>query len=107
MNLLLRRDEIEQRLRNLRKKIENAKKEDLDNLTTAAGAAGFRRQLFNCISCDKSLNMRTGEPVLNLPQPSAFPTRVSLRPNMTYELEAGTMEYINRIFISYSEYEYL
>jgi len=83
------RDEIEQRLRNLRKKIENAKKEDLDNLTTAAGAAGFRRQLFNCISCDKSLNMRTGEPVLNLPQPSAFPTRVSLRPNMTYELEAA------------------
>jgi len=83
------RDEIEQRLRQLRKKIENAKKEDLDSLTTAAGAAGFRRQLFNCISCDKSLNMRTGEPVLNLPAPAAFPTRVSLRPNMTYELEAA------------------
>ena len=95
LRLLLRRDEIEQRLRNLRKKIENAKKEDLDNLTTAAGAAGFRRQLFNCISCDKSLNMRTGEPVLNLPQPSAFPTRVSLRPNMTYELEAGTVDVPN------------
>ena len=81
-------------MRQLRKKIENAKKEDLDSLTTAAGAAGFRRQLFNCISCDKSLNMRTGEPVLNLPAPAAFPTRVSLRPNMTYELEAGDTTFI-------------
>jgi len=81
------RDEIEKRLRSLRKKIENAKKEDLDSLTTAAGAAGFRKQLFNCISCDKPLHMRTGEPVLNLPQPSSFPARISLRPNMTYEAD--------------------
>ena len=83
------RDEIEKRLRSLRKKIENAKKEDLDSLTTAAGAAGFRKQLFNCISCDKPLHMRTGEPVLNLPQPSSFPARISLRPNMTYEADHG------------------
>merc|ERR1711990_271313 len=81
------RDEIEKRLRSLRKKIENAKKEDLDSLTTAAGAAGFRKQLFNCISCDKPLHMRTGEPVLNLPQPSSFPARISIRPNMTYEAD--------------------
>merc|ERR1711953_252638 len=81
------RDEIEKRLRSLRKKIENAKKEDLDSLTTAAGAAGFRKQLFNCISCDKPLHMRTGEPVLNLPQPSSFPARISLRPNTTYEAD--------------------
>ena len=85
------RDEIEKRLRSLRKKIENAKKEDLDSLTTAAGAAGFRKQLFNCISCDKPLHMRTGEPVLNLPQPSSFPARISLRPNMTYEADHGNI----------------
>ena len=86
------RDEIEKRLRSLRKKIENAKKEDLDSLTTAAGAAGFRKQLFNCISCDKPLHMRTGEPVLNLPQPSSFPARISLRPNMTYEADHGKIQ---------------
>ena len=85
------RDDIEKRLRSLRRKIENAKKEDLDNLTTADGAAGFRRQLFNCISCDKPLHLRTGEPVLNLPQPSAFPARLSLRPNMTYDMDTGTL----------------
>ena len=33
--------------------------------------------------------MRTGEPVLNLPQPSSFPARISLRPNMTYEADHG------------------
>ena len=46
-------EEIEKRLRALRKKIEKAGAGGLRDLATEAGAAGFRKQLFNCISCDK------------------------------------------------------
>ena len=71
------RDEIEKKLRSLRKKIEIAKKEDLEGLATAEGAAGFRKQLFNCISCDKRILMRMKNPIL--PESTAFPARLSLR----------------------------
>jgi len=80
------RDEIEQRLRALRKKIEAAKREDLNDLSTPAGAAGFRKQLYNCISCDKNIAMRISKPIL--PEPSAFPARISLRPHTSYNLES-------------------
>lgn len=72
------KSEIELRLRQLRKKIESSKKEQ-DGLTTAEGAAGFRRQLFNCISCNNNLNLTAMRPIL--PEPSAFPARISLRPH--------------------------
>ena len=61
----------------MRKKIEAAKREDLNDLSTPAGAAGFRKQLYNCISCDKNIAMRISKPIL--PEPSAFPARISLR----------------------------
>ena len=43
--------------------------------------------------------MRTGEPVLNLPQPSSFPARISLRPNMTYEADHGKIELLRKFKI--------
>jgi len=72
------KNEMEARLRQLRKKIESSKKEKLD-LTTAEGAAGFRRQLFNCISCNNGISMIANRPIL--PDASAFPARLSLRPH--------------------------
>ena len=62
----------------MRKKIESSKKEQ-NGLLTAEGAAGFRRQLFNCISCNNNLNLTAMRPIL--PEPSAFPARLSLRPH--------------------------
>lgn len=76
-------EEIEKRLRALRKKIEKAGAGGLRDLATEAGAAGFRKQLFNCISCDKDLYMRITNPLL--PSPSAFPARMSLRPHTAYD----------------------
>lgn len=76
-------EQIEKRLRALRKKIEQSGEGGLRDLATEAGAAGFRRQLFNCISCDKDLAWRIANPVL--PNPSAFPARVSLRPHTAYD----------------------
>jgi len=76
-------EEIEKRLRALRKKIEKAGAGELRDLATEAGAAGFRKQLFNCISCDKDLYMRITNPLL--PSPSAFPARMSLRPHTAYD----------------------
>jgi len=73
------KNDIEQSLRMLRKKIESSRKAQ-DGLMTAEGAAGFRRQLYNCISCDKNLNLTAMRPIL--PEPSAFPSRISLRPYM-------------------------
>jgi len=82
------RDEIEKKLRSLRKKIEIAKKEgDLEGLTTAEGAAGFRKQLFNCISCDKRILMRMKHPIL--PESTAFPARLSLRPHTAYDIKSA------------------
>jgi len=72
------KNEMEERLRQLRKRIENSKKEQ-NGLQTADGAAGFRKQLFNCISCSKNLSLALSRPIL--PEPSAFPARVSLRPH--------------------------
>ncbi|CAG5113070.1 Oidioi.mRNA.OKI2018_I69.chr2.g7215.t2.cds [Oikopleura dioica] len=76
-------EQIEKRLRALRKKIEKAGAGGLNDLATEAGAAGFRKQLFNCISCDKDLYMRITNPLL--PSPSAFPARMSLRPHTAYD----------------------
>jgi len=79
------KDEIEKRLRALRKKIEAAQQEGEVDLTTPAGAAGFRQQLYNCISCDKSISMRVNKPIL--PGPTAFPARISLRPHTSYDID--------------------
>jgi len=81
------RDDIEKKLRSLRKKIEIAKKEDLEGLATAEGAAGFRKQLFNCISCDKRILMRMKNPIL--PESTAFPARLSLRPHTAYDIKTA------------------
>jgi hypothetical protein len=81
------KDDIEKRLRALRKKIEASRKEDLEDLTTPAGAAGFRQQLYNCISCDKNIYMRFNKPIL--PEPSAFPARISLRPHTAYDINSA------------------
>lgn len=79
------KDEMEQKLRALRKKMEALRKEDLVDLATPAGAAGFRKQLYNCISCDKDIHMRISKPIL--PEPSAFPARISLRPHTSYDID--------------------
>ena len=58
----------------------------IPDFSTPAGAAGFRKQLYNCISCDKNIAMRVSKPIL--PEPSAFPARISLRPHTSYNLES-------------------
>lgn len=65
--------------------MEALRKEDLVDLATPAGAAGFRKQLYNCISCDKDIHMRISKPIL--PEPSAFPARISLRPHTSYDID--------------------
>ncbi|XP_038067168.1 glutamine-rich protein 2-like isoform X5 [Patiria miniata] len=58
--------------------------------TTQDDAAGFRKQLmqkFNCISCDRPLDMTPQPPLASLPESKGMPGTRTGRPYTTFELE--------------------
>ncbi|XP_072259964.1 glutamine-rich protein 2 [Pyxicephalus adspersus] len=51
-------------------------------------AAGIRRQLFHCLSCDRPLDMMVpGPPILTIPNIPGLPSHRSNRPFTVYELD--------------------
>ncbi|XP_046359386.2 glutamine-rich protein 2-like isoform X5 [Haliotis rufescens] len=77
---------LESRLKALNKKImANAGNEWLDD-----DAAGLRKQLlqrFNCLSCDRPVDLMPTGPVQSLPSQNGLPPTRSPRPYTTYELD--------------------
>ncbi|XP_014677195.1 PREDICTED: glutamine-rich protein 2-like [Priapulus caudatus] len=55
--------------------------------TLADEAAGIRKQLYNCISCDKRVKTASTAPLASLPIQDGLPATRSTRPYTTFELD--------------------
>ncbi|XP_049323993.1 glutamine-rich protein 2 isoform X5 [Astyanax mexicanus] len=79
------KQQLEDRWRSIRKQLQTQPAPEYDE------AAGFRKQLvarFNCISCDRPVDMMTpGQHLLTVPSAPGFPCHKSNRPYTVYELE--------------------
>ncbi|XP_026481574.1 uncharacterized protein LOC113388408 [Ctenocephalides felis] len=63
----------------------------LASLKKDSEAAGTKIKLLrnvNCISCDKDVVMRTDEPAPSMPVQDSLPPNMSMKPYLTYELDA-------------------
>ncbi|XP_071964269.1 uncharacterized protein [Antedon mediterranea] len=71
-------------------KVASAKMVPKESDLIGEEAAGFRKPLmqkFNCISCDRPLDIATHGPIASLPESKALPGNRSGRPYTTFELE--------------------
>ncbi|XP_078611010.1 uncharacterized protein LOC144881672 isoform X10 [Branchiostoma floridae x Branchiostoma japonicum] len=76
---------IQGQLNKLNRKM--AKVSEIEQQKELDEAAGFRKQMFRCISCDRPVTMTAGGPVPALPSTNSLPVTATLRPYTTYELE--------------------
>ncbi|XP_019640919.1 PREDICTED: uncharacterized protein C16orf96 homolog isoform X1 [Branchiostoma belcheri] len=76
---------IQGQLNKLNRKM--AKVTEIEQQKELDEAAGFRKQMFRCISCDRPVTMTAGGPVPALPSTNSLPVTATLRPYTTYELE--------------------
>ncbi|KAM5135160.1 glutamine-rich protein 2 [Mantella aurantiaca] len=77
------KDKLEERWREIRRQLQ-----DKPPQYESDEAAGIRRQLFHCLSCDRRVNMMVpGPPILTIPNIPGLPAHRSNRPYIVYELD--------------------